>query len=258
MIKQEPQETRCKMETEDTQIHTEVSTVTEQKVETEKKVVDPFDIGMALKRLRDAEEETQKKSYKRAKWQLERKRIIKKPRSAWTLFTVERMASFASPASENKIGAVTKSISQEWKNMTPEQKAPYQKLYLQDKLQYEQKKENLTIIDKKILRECNKKRRESRAHMPRAPLSSYMFFYLEQQHIVRNSHPEWKITEIGKHVGQMWKELTDEQRSKYVDEATKERLRYRQQLESMDKKHRVQPIVIKEKKKKQKSREEKT
>jgi len=57
-------------------------------------------------------------------------------------------------------------------------------------------------------------------------MSSFMFFANEKRQSLRAEHPELKITEIGKELGRLWKDLPDEERKRYVDAANNDKARY--------------------------------
>ena len=49
--------------------------------------------------------------------------------------------------------------------------------------------------------------------------SAYNFFVAEKRNQVKDAHPDWKFGEISREVGRMWKELTEEQRKPYEEQA---------------------------------------
>lgn len=44
---------------------------------------------------------------------------------------------------------------------------------------------------------------------PKRAMSSFMFFANDKRQEVRDANPDMKITEVGKRLGEMWKQLTD-------------------------------------------------
>lgn len=50
---------------------------------------------------------------------------------------------------------------------------------------------------------------------PKRGLSAYMFFVQEKRAEVKRDHPDATFGEIGKKLGEMWRSLGDEQKSKY-------------------------------------------
>lgn len=68
-----------------------------------------------------------------------------------------------------------------------------------------------------------------RATDPNAPkrgLSAYMFFANEQRDKVRNDNPELKFGDVGKVLGQKWKELSEAQKAPYEKKAAADKKRY--------------------------------
>merc|ERR1712080_787249 len=54
---------------------------------------------------------------------------------------------------------------------------------------------------------------------PKRPPSSYFLFADEKRPSVREAHPELSVTEQAKMLGKMWKEISEEEKKKYVDKA---------------------------------------
>jgi len=73
-------------------------------------------------------------------------------------------------------------------------------------------------------RRKGKKRKDS--NKPKRAMSSFMFFANEKRQGLRLEHPELKITEIGKELGRLWKDLADEEKKRYIEQATQDKARY--------------------------------
>jgi hypothetical protein len=63
---------------------------------------------------------------------------------------------------------------------------------------------------------------------PRLPKSAYMFFCESKRSEVKDDHPDWKMTEIAKELGRMWKEdfPTDEHRNEFIALSSEDKERY--------------------------------
>lgn len=62
------------------------------------------------------------------------------------------------------------------------------------------------------------------------PLNAFMRFSKEKRQDVISSNPAFKVTEIASKVGSLWKELTDSQRQRYLDEAKSALEEYKNRL----------------------------
>jgi len=70
---------------------------------------------------------------------------------------------------------------------------------------------------------------EKRKKDPNAPkrgLSAYMFFANDSRDKVREENPGIKFGEVGKMLGERWKELTDKEKKPYEDKAKADKERY--------------------------------
>jgi HMG (high mobility group) box len=61
---------------------------------------------------------------------------------------------------------------------------------------------------------------------PKRGLTSYMFYSNEVRDKVRSEFPELKMTEVSKKISEMWNELSDAKKAKYVDMAANDKARY--------------------------------
>ncbi|KAJ7260931.1 high mobility group box domain-containing protein [Mycena haematopus] len=60
---------------------------------------------------------------------------------------------------------------------------------------------------------------------PKRALSAYMFFSQDWRERIKTENPDASFGEVGKLLGAKWKELDDEERKPYVDQATKDKVR---------------------------------
>lgn len=64
--------------------------------------------------------------------------------------------------------------------------------------------------------------------MPRRPLSTYMLFYLQKKDEVIAKNPGMEMTDVSKKLSELYKALTEEERSKYDKLAIEKRKEYEQ------------------------------
>lgn len=87
--------------------------------------------------------------------------------------------------------------------------------------------------EKSVTRKAGKGKPERKKKDPKAPkrgLSAYMFFANEQRENVRTENPGISFGQVGKMLGERWKALSDKQRTPYIDMATRDKLRYEEQM----------------------------
>ncbi|KAI0030846.1 high mobility group box domain-containing protein, partial [Vararia minispora EC-137] len=69
---------------------------------------------------------------------------------------------------------------------------------------------------------------------PKRALSAYMFFSQEWRERVKTENPDASFGEVGKLLGQRWKELPEDDKKPFVDRAAKDKLRHEQEKEAYD------------------------
>lgn len=61
---------------------------------------------------------------------------------------------------------------------------------------------------------------------PKRATTAFFFFAQEERARVRAAHPEFKVTEISKELGKMWKDLQPDQKAKFEGLAIQDKERY--------------------------------
>jgi len=74
-----------------------------------------------------------------------------------------------------------------------------------------------------------KKKKDPNA--PKRGLSAYMFFANEQRECVRHENPGITFGQVGKALGEKWKNLTEKQRAPYEAKAAADKKRYEEAKE---------------------------
>ncbi|KAF2153717.1 non-histone chromosomal protein 6 [Myriangium duriaei CBS 260.36] len=72
-------------------------------------------------------------------------------------------------------------------------------------------------------------KRKKDPNAPKRGLSAYMFFANEQRDKVREDNPGIKFGEVGKILGDKWKQLSDKQKAPYEAKAAADKKRYEDQ-----------------------------
>lgn len=69
-------------------------------------------------------------------------------------------------------------------------------------------------------------RRKKDPNAPKRPITAYMFYAQDQRKVVNQEHPDAKFGEIGKLIGEKWRQLAPEDKKKYEDQAAEDKKRY--------------------------------
>eukprot|EP01026_Neomeris_dumetosa_P037379 TRINITY_DN30267_c0_g1_i1.p3 TRINITY_DN30267_c0_g1~~TRINITY_DN30267_c0_g1_i1.p3 ORF type:complete len:110 (-),score=27.71 TRINITY_DN30267_c0_g1_i1:291-620(-) len=66
---------------------------------------------------------------------------------------------------------------------------------------------------------------------PKKPMGAYMWFSKVKRVEVKEKYPSKKVTEIGKILGEMWRNLTEEEKKEFQDMAADDKKRYEKDLD---------------------------
>lgn len=167
----------------------------------------------------------------------------KKPTSPWIYFNNQILAKLKSEQGLDQKSAFTKS-AEIWKGMSDEAKKPYLDKNKQDEERY---KRQLAELESKgyfttedgqkstDLYVDPKKKYGETCVVPKKPLSAYLFYTTENVNSLKEkegcTHPE-----AMKKCGELWNKLSEDEKKKYEQKHDKDVLRYKQQIEDLDKK----------------------
>eukprot|EP01025_Chloroclados_australasicus_P005622 TRINITY_DN11737_c0_g1_i2.p1 TRINITY_DN11737_c0_g1~~TRINITY_DN11737_c0_g1_i2.p1 ORF type:complete len:463 (-),score=68.58 TRINITY_DN11737_c0_g1_i2:306-1694(-) len=76
-----------------------------------------------------------------------------------------------------------------------------------------------------------KTRKKKDPDAPKRHLSGFMIFSMDKREQVRKENPDKKITEITKILGEMWKNVTTEEKASYEERSAKDKERYVKEME---------------------------
>jgi len=69
-------------------------------------------------------------------------------------------------------------------------------------------------------------RRKKDPNAPKRPITAYMFYAQDQRKVVNQERPDAKFGEVGKLIGEKWRQLSPEDKKKYEELAAKDKERY--------------------------------
>merc|ERR1711964_191056 len=84
--------------------------------------------------------------------------------------------------------------------------------------------------EKKSAKKAKKAKKMKDPHGPKRPTSAYFLFAAEVRPEVVETMEGSSITEVGKKLGEMWRNLSDEEKSKYIETANELKAEYKEEL----------------------------
>jgi len=145
----------------------------------------------------------------------------------------------------------SKRCSESWKSMTDEERNVYLDMAKEDKKRFEQEFQvwKANGGDKKA-KAAKKKKKDSNA--PKRPATAFFLFSSVYREKLKEEHPEFKVTEVARELGRLWKECSDEEKEKYSRLATEKKAQYKIDVEEYQKKKKeLDAIAAEEERQKQ-------
>jgi len=159
----------------------------------------------------------------------------KKNLTAYMLFSQEWRDKVKEENPNIKFGEAGKVLGHKWKELSQDDRQKYERLAAEEKVKYQKAiaqyraehphSESDSDDDKK-----RKKRRRKDPNAPKQALSAYFIFSQKIREQVKAQNPEANFGDIGRIIGQRWKDLPENDRKVYQDLATKDKDRYQHQM----------------------------
>jgi structure-specific recognition protein 1 len=120
------------------------------------------------------------------------------------------------------VASISRRSAELWKALTPDQRAHWDEVALKDKPRY--------LIEKATYTGPWKvpwKRAKKDPSAPKRAPSAFLYFAQGRRTRIKKENPEMKNTEISRILGDMWKNLTHEERRPYHDMEKADREKYK-------------------------------
>jgi hypothetical protein len=135
--------------------------------------------------------------------------MVKRPKSAFLYFSGQTRADIKKNNPAATFTECSRITGERWGAATDNDKVPFVDLAKQDKIRYK------TEVDNEL-------------RPPKKPLNGFFIFTGVERQAVQLANPDFKIGDVQKVLGAMWKALPD--KSVYEDSAAANKLRYAQDL----------------------------
>lgn len=126
--------------------------------------------------------------------------------SAYIVFIKLEYKNVASQNLNLKSTQMMAKLGEMWRNMSDVEKLKYKEIAANEDIIPKIKK------DKKVKK--NKEDKEDKIKVKR-PLNRYMKFAQQERQNIINDNPHFKITEVAKHLGSLWRNLSESEKNNY-------------------------------------------
>eukprot|EP00568_Trieres_chinensis_P020060 CAMPEP_0183329062 /NCGR_PEP_ID=MMETSP0160_2-20130417/84599_1 /TAXON_ID=2839 ORGANISM="Odontella Sinensis, Strain Grunow 1884" /NCGR_SAMPLE_ID=MMETSP0160_2 /ASSEMBLY_ACC=CAM_ASM_000250 /LENGTH=513 /DNA_ID=CAMNT_0025497239 /DNA_START=75 /DNA_END=1617 /DNA_ORIENTATION=- len=113
----------------------------------------------------------------------------------------------------DKTPEVAKLVSEEWHNLSTEERSTYEEMARRDKQRFEIEKSMYTGPWKIPVKSRTKKDPDA----PKRPMSSFLSFSNAKRAQLKSEHPGMTNIEASKILAKMWKEASDEEKREYIE-----------------------------------------
>jgi len=138
-----------------------------------------------------------------------------------------------------KLADVSKHFGEQWKLVGAEEKEKWEAKAAEDKLRHQREhaawaKEHPEEAEKEKQKKGggSKKKKEKDPNAPKRATTAYFFFLKENREKVKAKNPAAKMAELSKILGEEWGKISDSEKQKYKDLASKDKERYEREKAS--------------------------
>lgn len=166
----------------------------------------------------------------------------KRPKTAYTYFMTAVRSKLVADNPNLDFGEIGRLVGQKYKALTAEEKTVYDKQAVEDKERFVNEMKNYTPPDadsddddedtsskassKASSKKPAKKKVKKDPNAPKRGLTTFFLFSKEMRSKYSEENPGIAFGDLGKLLGQKFKELTEEEKNKYVDLAVKDKERF--------------------------------
>lgn len=163
----------------------------------------------------------------------------KKPMNSYLIFAQEQRQNVVNANPQMSVRDVVSHTATLWRQLNDEQKAPYVARANEDKARFEEERSQWLLQNKdvkrrprKIKRKDKKKKRGQKNEVKKVKRVSpaYIFFSNANRRAVQAAQPGWKMGDVSKELGRLWREMSEQERSPYVALHEDDKERHRQEM----------------------------
>ena len=179
----------------------------------------------------DEETEVKTKGSKKSKT-----KKVKGPSSAYNIYVAEHRAAISAENPGLSFGELSKRVSADWKQLSEDQRKPYEERAAEDKKRYEREAAENPESDND---EPAKKKKKKDPDAPKKNLNAWMFFIqqVRPQVVAELGEDGKRVAAVTKAVGERWSKMSAEEKAPYEQMAEEDKKRYAAEMEVYNASH---------------------
>jgi hypothetical protein len=129
------------------------------------------------------------------------------------------------PNENVQVTEITKKCAEKWKTMEQNEKQRFVELAKQDAERYQREVAQFGG-DSGGSRKRKAGKKEKDVNAPKRPLSAFFSFSQTKRQEIQQAHPEWKVGDVAKELGRLWKDMDPSEKKEYEDMSARDKARY--------------------------------
>jgi len=160
-----------------------------------------------------------------------------KPRgrtTAYAFFVMEEKEKYqkANPGVKINFGDFSKQCGKKWQGMDEDAREPFDEKASTDKIRYDREMADYKPPPGTGKGKKGAKKRKKDPNAPKRPQTAFFVFSTKHREEVKKELGEGvRVGDIAKRLGEKWKELTDEDKTEYNEEAARQKVDYDKAME---------------------------
>ncbi|XP_068701386.1 high mobility group protein B3-like [Montipora foliosa] len=134
----------------------------------------------------------------------------------------------------------SKACAEKWKALSEEERQPYREAAEKDKLRYENEMANYSPPEA-AGRKTRKGKKPKDKNRPKGAKNPFMCFSEEKRPKLKEQNPDEPTKEIAKMLGEMWRNMNDQDKEHYIKLAQRDKERYDEEMKAFMKGDYVVP-----------------
>lgn len=158
----------------------------------------------------------------------------KKKKSAFDVFRSEQMQEFKrlNPETKVDLGVFMTNLSATWAALSDDKKIPYVLEAEKDGVRFEEEMSRYVPAPEYANGKKKKRKRVKEPGEPKRATTGFMFFSNLTRHEVTKEHPEYRVGQVAKILGEKWGKMTEADKAPYQKMADDDKVRYTKELEA--------------------------